>query len=305
MQTTQIIPVVAGVCGVFFLSTLLIFLIRVYKRLQIRYAKPPPNALPRGLEQHQELAFVFAHGVEAYNERRRQRQQQQRAQTLSANATAASDDTASIGSQPSSSSIAEPLPAYSPDPVNGDVGYGWRIASENGRLGAPAVTGGTTTPDNPLMLTWSTAYPLYIYQPPSARSTVQAALLSTDNSPSVSVTTVPAAAAAAGNSRSVRTSTRAVDRRGSNAMSVVSGILARGRGNAPRPTSWSSSLSASSSGTVPSESGSTPAVPPLPSTQSSSSVIVGHETAVADAAPSSAPTANSTIVHIDSERTDD
>ncbi|KAG0254648.1 hypothetical protein BG011_005618, partial [Mortierella polycephala] len=182
-------------------SAILIFLlIFCYRRIhRIRHPKPAPSpsAIPPVLEQHQELAFVLAHGSETYNELRRQRLQHEREQTRRTNsATVGSqnnDDSASIQfDHPSITAAAiEPPPAYSADPVDGDVGYGWRAVGHTSIFGAPAMTGiipstltaTTTHPlDNPLP-------PVYIYQPPSPSSAVQVALLTTDNSPTVSLPT--------------------------------------------------------------------------------------------------------------------
>ncbi|CAO3570686.1 unnamed protein product [Mortierella alpina] len=143
----MILPVVLVIVVTVPLFSLLFFyLFRVYKRLQLRHLKPlpAPNALPPGLEQHQELAFVLAHGVEAYNELRRQRQQRERAAAAATAAARGNDDNASVqSSQPSITAAAaiEPPPAYSAEPADGDVGYGWRTVAHANVFAAPGMTG--------------------------------------------------------------------------------------------------------------------------------------------------------------------
>ncbi|KAF9374630.1 hypothetical protein CPC16_001153 [Podila verticillata] len=125
--------ILAVVISAFLFSALFYYLFKVYKRLQIRHAKPLPNAIPPGLEEHHELAFVLAHGVEAYNQLRRQRQQRQE-RPADDNAS-----TASSSSHPSISAAAaiEPPPAYTASPVDGDVGYGWRASGQTSIFGPP------------------------------------------------------------------------------------------------------------------------------------------------------------------------
>ncbi|KAF9946706.1 hypothetical protein BGZ72_011211 [Mortierella alpina] len=258
----MILPVVLViVISVPLFSLLFYYLFRVYKRLQLRHLKPlpAPNALPPGLEQHQELAFVLAHGVEAYNELRRQRQQREQA-AAATTTPRANDDTASIqSSQPSITAAAavEPPPAYSAEPADGDVGYGWRTVAHANVFAVPGMTGSHASAiahplDNALP-------PIYIYQPPSARSTVQAALLTTDNSPSVNVSSAATQSSNSAQSGGPVTNTR---RR-----SVVSGFLTRGgRGN-QRSMSTSSSSSASTAS-------SSPAVPVDASPETEPSVTV-------------------------------
>ncbi|KAI7822040.1 hypothetical protein BC939DRAFT_504079 [Gamsiella multidivaricata] len=258
MFNRLLLVVIVIVISILLFSILFIYLYRVYKRLQVRHLKPLPTAIPPGLEQHQEFAFVLAHGVEAYNEQRRQRHRQQRVQARATAATAGAassgspplGDTASIHStQPSL--VSEPPPEYSPDPVNGDVGYGWRSVDHAATLFAqPAFTGEVDTTAHPTLspLQPAATYPLdsslppvYIYQTPSTRSTAQAALLSTDNSPSV---TVPAAAS------SDAPATSRTGRQGSRRRSVISGILTRGARTTQRSMSMASSRTSSSSRTA-------------------------------------------------------
>ncbi|KAF9371772.1 hypothetical protein CPB97_001724 [Podila verticillata] len=173
----MLVVILAVVISAFLFSALFYYLFKVYKRLQIRHAKPPPNAIPPGLEEHHELAFVLAHGVEAYNQLRRQRQQRQE-RPADDNAS-----TASSSSHPSISAAAaiEPPPAYTASPVDGDVGYGWRASGQTSIFGPPQVitsSAGASIPDS--------LPPVYIY-PPTTRSSVQTALLTSDNSPVVSV----------------------------------------------------------------------------------------------------------------------
>ncbi|KAG0086364.1 hypothetical protein BGZ92_008190 [Podila epicladia] len=165
--------ILAVIISAFLFSALFYYLFRVHKRLQIRHAKPPPNAIPPGLEEHHELAFVLAHGVEAYNQLRRQRQQQQR------QADRPTDDNASTSSSSSHPSITaaaaiEPPPAYTASPVDGDVGYGWRASGQTSIFG-PSQVVTSSIPDS--------LPPVYIYQSPTTRSSVQNALLTSDNSP--------------------------------------------------------------------------------------------------------------------------
>ncbi|KAG0034704.1 hypothetical protein BGZ82_005642 [Podila clonocystis] len=165
--------ILAVIISAFLFSALFYYLFRVHKRLQIRHAKPPPNAIPPGLEEHHELAFVLAHGVEAYNQLRRQRQQEQRQ-------TGRSDDNASTASSSSHPSITaaaaiEPPPAYTASPVDGDVGYGWRASGQTSIFGPPQVITSSSITDS--------LPPVYIYQSPTSRSSVQTALLTSDNSP--------------------------------------------------------------------------------------------------------------------------
>ncbi|KFH73045.1 hypothetical protein MVEG_00270 [Podila verticillata NRRL 6337] len=170
--------ILAVVISAFLFSALFYYLFKVYKRLQIRHAKPLPNAIPPGLEEHHELAFVLAHGVEAYNQLRRQRQQRQE-RPADDNAS-----TASSSSHPSISAAAaiEPPPAYTASPVDGDVGYGWRASGQTSIFGPPQVITSSSRASIPDSLP-----PVYIYQSPTTRSSVQTALLTSDNSPVVSV----------------------------------------------------------------------------------------------------------------------
>ncbi|KAF9938588.1 hypothetical protein BGZ67_010676 [Mortierella alpina] len=262
----MILPVVLViVITVPLFSLLFYYLFRVYKRLQLRHLKPlpAPNALPPGLEQHQELAFVLAHGVEAYNQLRRQRLQREQAAAATA-AAGGNDDAASIqSSQPSITAAAaiEPPPAYSAEPADGDVGYGWSTVAHANVFATPGMTGthSSTIPhplDNALP-------PIYIYQPPSARSTVQAALLTTDNSPSVNV-----ASTQSSNSAQSGAVTNTSTARNTRRRSVVSGFLTRGgRGNNQRSMSMSSSASSSTAS-------SSPAVPADASPEAEPSVTV-------------------------------
>ncbi|KAG0215416.1 hypothetical protein BGX28_010121 [Mortierella sp. GBA30] len=254
-----LLAVLVIVISVLLFSLLFIYLFRVYKRLQKRHLKPlpPPDSLPPGLEQHQELAFVLAHGVEAYNELRRQRQQREQAQARAAAVgrlgSSGNDDTASIqSSHPSITTAAavEPPPAYSADPVDGDIGYGWRMIGQAGVFGTPTMTGytsasapvQTSTSFHPLDSTTLLLPPVYIYQASTARSTVQAALLTTDNPPSVTVNVTNQNTSATTHTGSGASSTPRNNRR----RSVVSGILARGVRNNQRTMSTSSASSTSS-----------------------------------------------------------
>ncbi|KAK3806283.1 MAG: hypothetical protein J3Q66DRAFT_375191 [Benniella sp.] len=240
MAMIILVSIVIIVSTVIF-SALFVYLYRIHKQLQIRYQKPVPGAIVPDLEQHHELAFAFTHGVEAYSAQRRRQQRRQQSPH---------DDTASIqSSHPSIPSLpSEPLPAYSPDPIHGHVG--WRAGGPGPvdiSSSSPALPGDSTSSSHPLDTSFP---PVYIYQSPTNRSTVQAALLSTDNSP-----TVPTAPAAV---HSGRQASRRRRRR-----STVSAILAR-RDN-QRSISMTSS-SSSSSDTVQPSSGRSDTAPldPLP-----------------------------------------
>ncbi|KAF9546031.1 hypothetical protein BGW38_009674, partial [Lunasporangiospora selenospora] len=125
----SILVVLVIVISVVLFSLLFLYLYRVYRQLQVRHAKPlhAPNSLAPVLEQHQELAYVLAHGVEAYNQLRRQRQRTQQLQQQQDNSEVRGDS-ASAHSSITGAGI-EPPPLYTVIPVNGDVGYGWRSAA--------------------------------------------------------------------------------------------------------------------------------------------------------------------------------
>ncbi|KAF8939933.1 hypothetical protein EDD21DRAFT_85761 [Dissophora ornata] len=250
----QLLVLLVILISVLLFSILFIHLYRVYRRLQIRHLKPLPSAIPPGLEQHQELAFVLAHGVEAYNEQRRLRQQQERAQarataTTSGSGPPSNEDRSSINSYPSF--VTEPPPVYSADPPNGDVGYGWRVAGDVGLFSSPGITGNATSTTNPASSA-AAAFaphpldnllpPVYIYQAPSSRSTAQTALLSSDNSPTVTIST---------SSGGTQAAARANSSSGGRRRSVASGIFVRAMRGNQRSGSLSSSSSTSSSGTAP------------------------------------------------------
>ncbi|KAF9417047.1 hypothetical protein BGZ94_010056, partial [Podila epigama] len=152
-KAQSLIVIITITVSIIIFTLFFIYLYRVYRRLQVRYAKPPPSqSIPPGLglEHHQELAFVLAHGVEAYNQLRQQRLRREQQQQTSSSATPApnnqtdndSGSTLSASSHPSiAAAVAvEPPPAYSPTPVDGDVGYGWRVLGDSGLLAAPGFT---------------------------------------------------------------------------------------------------------------------------------------------------------------------
>ncbi|KAF9094260.1 hypothetical protein BGX27_001499 [Mortierella sp. AM989] len=207
----MLLVVLIIVISVILFAILFLYLHHVYKQLKIRHKRPP------GLEHRPELAFVLAHGVEAYNEQRRLRRMQERSQTQ---ATSGSNDSASI--QSAITDISEPLPAYTTNT--------YRITPGSSAI---PVSPSTSTAMHPLD---NSAPPMYIYQPPSTRSAVQAALLTSDNSPSISTPSGSAQPDLAGDNRS------------SQRRSVVSGILPRSMRRAnQRESSFASSLSSSSS----------------------------------------------------------
>jgi len=181
---------------------------RIYKQLRIRHLKPiipPPGTIPESLEQHQELAFVLTHGVEAYNDLRRERHRRERAEAQAQITTDSPTvgntrrraDSSSLHSSSSSAgeTSIEALPAYSSEPADGDVGYGWRAAGlgieQGGLFSAPALTGNsssaTTHPFDPLLHPLSSGSTTFYLPPVYRASSMQSALVSTDNSPSVTL----------------------------------------------------------------------------------------------------------------------
>ncbi|KAI8351119.1 hypothetical protein B0O80DRAFT_122953 [Mortierella sp. GBAus27b] len=179
-----VLVVIVVVVSLILFAILFVYLYRIHQQLKIRYRKPVPSDSLPDPGQHQELAFVLAHGVEAYNAQRRQQQQQQ---------VRASPDNASVqSSHPSIPSIpSEPLPAYSPDPAHGEVGYGSRVAGHAHILMSTthdtpsSMDVAPSTPVDTAMHPLDSLPPVYIQQAPSNRTPVQAALLSADNSPSI------------------------------------------------------------------------------------------------------------------------
>ncbi|KAF9917214.1 hypothetical protein BX616_001645 [Lobosporangium transversale] len=218
----MLLAILIIVASVTLFLLLFIYLFRVYKSLKVRHQKPiiSPDAIPPELEQHHELAFVLAHGVEAYNEQRRERQQQQRQQrqqTRPQSGTTGEHDDDTASAQSSQPSIT-PLPPYSPTPTNGDIGYGW-IATNPGLFDTPVLISDPSAISGPMHPLENSLPPMYIYPAPNTRSSAQTALLTTDNSPSVTVT---APSASRSNPYCPQSNRRETRRR-----SVASGILTR------------------------------------------------------------------------------